>query len=110
MKPLEMIAVLERFNFRCALTDTKNYHIEHWIAQSIGGKTDVRNCYPLNAELNLKKGKQNPFVYFEREEIRSRFEKERFDELVFWLAINNDMTVQEFRVYTFKMYEKGKSE
>ncbi len=97
MKPIQMIEVLKRFNFRCALTDSENYHIEHWLPQVKGGKTTVENCNPLDAELNLKKGKQNPFVFFEREDIRCRFEKERFEELVFWLAINNDLSVEEFR-------------
>jgi ATP-dependent DNA ligase len=105
MKPLQMIEVLKRFNFRCALTDSEDYHIEHWLPQAKGGQTAVENCYPLDAELNLKKGKQNPFVFFEREDIRCRFGKERFDELVFWLAINNDLTVEEFRDFTFWAYE-----
>lgn len=104
---MEIMSVLERFNFRCALTDSEDYHIEHWIARSHGGQTVAENCYPLDKELNLKKGSQNPFVFFEREDIRSRFDKGRFDELVFWLAFMNDMTVQEFRDYTFRIYESG---
>ncbi|WP_427036557.1 hypothetical protein [Cytobacillus pseudoceanisediminis] len=106
MKPQEMFSVLERFKFRCSLTDSNEYHIEHWIPQKHGGKTTIQNVYPLDAELNLKKGTENPFVFFEREDIRSRFEKERFDELVFWLAFNNDMTVEEFRDFTFRAFKK----
>jgi len=105
LKPLEIYEVLKRFDFRCSLTDSEEYHIDHWLPQAKGGETSIQNCYPLNAELNLKKGAKNPFVFFESEEIRSRFDKERFDELVFWLAINNDMSVQEFREYTFWAYE-----
>lgn len=105
MKPLQIISVLERFNFRCSLTDSEDYHIEHWLPQAKGGETSIENVYPLVADLNLKKGAQNPFIFFEREDIRSRFEKERFDELVFWLALNNDMTVEEFREFTFWAYE-----
>lgn len=105
MKPLQMYEVLKRFNFRCALTDSTDYHIEHFLPQAKGGKTEVRNCYPLDAELNLMKNKANPFIFFEREDIRCRFEKERFDELVLWLAINNDLSVEEFREFTFWAYE-----
>lgn len=107
MKPLEIYEILNRFNFRCALTDSEDYHVDHFLPQAVGGETDIRNCYPLDAELNLKKGKKNPFEFFEREDIRSRFEKERFDELVLWLAIMNDMTPEEFRNYTFEEYERG---
>lgn len=107
MTPNQMIEVMDRFNFRCALTDSTDYHIDHFIPQSKGGITDVRNCYPLNAEINLKKGNRNPFLFFESSEIATKFERERFEELVFWLALLNDMTVQEFREYTFEVYEKG---
>lgn len=105
MKPLELIEVLKRFNFRCSLTGSEDYHIEHFLPRSKGGETDVRNCYPLDATLNLKKGEQNPFVFFESEEIRSQIDKEKFNELVLWLAINNEMTPEEFREFTFWAYD-----
>lgn len=110
MKPLEVMNVLERFDFHCALTDSHEIHIEHWIPVSKGGETSIRNCYPLDTELNLKKGNRNPFVFFEREDIVDKFEKERFDSLVFWLAVINNMSVDEFRKHTFTMYDKGNRE
>lgn len=102
MKPLEIIEVLKRFDFRCSLTGSEDYHIDHWIPQALGGKTDVTNVYPLNPELNLKKGTKNPFIFFEQE---VKVDKKRFDELVFWLAMVNDMPPQEFREYTFEIFE-----
>ena len=107
MKPLEIMNVLERFDFRCALTDSSEIHIEHWIPVSKGGETSIRNCYPLDVKLNLMKGNRNPFEFFGRPDIVSRFEKQRFDDLVFWLAFINNMTVEEFRAYTSKKYNKG---
>lgn len=107
MKPLEMYFVLKRFDFRCSLTDSTEYHIEHWIPVSKGGETSIRNCYPLDAELNLKKSNRNPIEFFEQADIIGRYEKSRFDDLVFWLAVINDMTVEEFRDYTNDSYERG---
>ena len=107
MKALEIVNVLERFDFRCALTDSSDIHIEHWIPVSKGGETNVRNCYPLDDVLNMRKGNQNPFEFFERTDIVSTYEKQRFDDLVFWLAFINHMTVDEFRIYTDMKYEEG---
>lgn len=106
MRPQQIIEVLRRFNFRCALTDSTDYHIEHFLPQSKGGETEVTNVYPLDATLNVKKGKQNPFIFFEREDIRSQLIEGRFEELVLWFAILNDMSIEEFRKYTFEQYEK----
>jgi hypothetical protein len=108
LKPLEMYEVLKRFDFRCSLTGSENYHIEHWLPRAKGGETDVRNVYPLDADLNLKKGKQNPFLFFEREDIRQQIDQDKYNELVLWLAIVNDMSVEEFRRYTFEQYENFK--
>lgn len=105
----ELIASYERFNFRCALTDSEDVHYEHWIPQSIGGESSIRNCYPLDATLNIRKGAANPFEFFRRKDIHAKIDRERFDELVFWLAIVNDMTVQEFEDYTNQKYEELRS-
>lgn len=105
MNAIQIISVMERFEFKCALTESKDYHIEHWLPQVRGGETSVENCYPLDATLNLRKGKQNPFEFFEREDIRQHYDVERFNRLVFWLAFNNDMTVVEFRSFTLWAYE-----
>lgn len=105
MKPLEIYEVLTRFEFRCSLTDSSEYHIDHWFPQAKGGSTSISNCYPLEAKLNMRKGALNPFEFFEREDVRQQVDPERFEALVFWLAINNDMSVQEFREFTYWAYE-----
>lgn len=104
---LQMLEVLDRFEFRCALTGSTGFHVDHWFPQKFGGLSNISNCYPLDATLNLRKNASNPFVFFEREDIRPLFPKEKFDDLVFWLAVNNDMTIEEFRDYTNKVYETG---
>lgn len=105
----ELISSYERFNFRCALTDSTSPHYEHWIPQSIGGESSIRNCYPLDGTLNERKGDANPFEFFRRKDISEQIDRERFDELVFWLAIVNDMTVEEFEEYTNRKYEELRS-
>lgn len=105
----ELIASYERFNFRCALTDSTSPQYEHWIPKSIGGESSIRNCYPLDATLNIRKGTANPFEFFRRKDIQAKIDPERFEELVFWLAIVNDMTVQEFEEYTYRKYEELRS-
>lgn len=105
MNAEEMIEVMIRFDFKCALTDSTEVHIDHWFPKKYGGMITVGNSYPLDATLNERKSAQNPFEFFERDDIRKLYPKERFDDLVFWLSVNNNMTIEEFRDYTNKLYD-----
>ena len=106
----EMLEVMIRFDFKCALTDSTDVHIDHWFPKKYGGLITVDNAYPLDATLNERKSAGNPFEFFERDDIRKLYPKDRFDDLVFWLALNNNMTVDEFRDYTNNLYNASQLE
>lgn len=52
---------------------------------------------------NLKKGNQTPSYFLDLTTFGSRFKN--FNDLVLWMEINNDMSIQEFRDDTFWDYE-----
>ena len=101
---MEMIEILKRFDFRCALTDSDEYHIDHFFPQALGGDSSIRNMYPLDATLNMRKGTQNPFEFFARDDVKDDSLAERFEDVVLWLALLNGMTVDEFREYTYERF------
>lgn len=94
------VSIVERFGGHCALTDSKYFTVDHFIPVAWGhGGLTISNVYPLDAELNKSKSDKNPFVWYE--ENRDQIEEERWNELVFYIAIQNDLTVEEFREYVF---------
>lgn len=57
----EWIAIKSRFDFKCALSNSEDITLEHFIPSSIGhGGTTIYNCYPLGASLNYSKNSKNP--------------------------------------------------
>ncbi|GEK57177.1 hypothetical protein CHL76_02450 [Marinococcus halophilus] len=100
--------IMERFHGRCALTgdvldeSQGNSHCEHFIPLSWGhGGTSAANCYPLRSDLNISKGNRNPFEWFQAFKDRYGLSQDRFDELVLYLAMRNDMTPEEFEKYVY---------
>ncbi|WP_162034927.1 hypothetical protein [Chengkuizengella sediminis] len=82
------------------MTDSKNFTVDHFIPVSWGhGGLTIRNVYPLNASLNSCKRHKNPFVWFE--ENRDKIDEERWNELIFYIAVQNDLMVEELREFTF---------
>nr|BDD45048.1 hypothetical protein 36 [Bacillaceae bacterium] len=94
------VSIVERFDGHCALTDSKNFTVDHWIPVAWGhGGLTISNVYPLDAELNKSKSDKNPFTWYE--ENRDQIDEDRWNELVFYIAIQNDLTVEELRDFTF---------
>lgn len=92
--------ILEHFNGCCALTgSTEDIHIEHFIpiAWASEGGTTHKNCYPMSGALNSSKQDSNPYEWIKR------FPEygEAFNQLVKYLAEQNDMSEKEFEDYVY---------
>ncbi|WP_163530988.1 HNH endonuclease [Halobacillus ihumii] len=106
--------VLARFDGRCALTGDKvegnSNHLDHVIPLSIGhGGTYVGNCIPLRGDLNLSKNDRNLFEWFYENKERFNLSQERFDDLILYLAIHNNMTPEEYRDFVYWCFDSKRT-
>jgi hypothetical protein len=97
---------LNYFGNACALTGIReNIELEHAIPLSIGhGGTTFGNCYPITRGLNQSKYNYNMFEWFDENKDRFELSQDRFNRLVDWLAIANNMTVEEYRDYVYECH------
>lgn len=95
----EQLNEVENYFDGCALTQSKEANdLEHFIPLSTGhGGTTKGNCYPMTSTLNNSKRARNPFEWFEECKDMYGLDRSRFDNLVEYLAKQNDMTVAEYR-------------
>lgn len=93
---IDLKQIYEYFNSSCALTEEKeNNHFDHFIPISIGhGGTYKGNMIILSETLNVSKSNSNPFEWIEREE--NIHLKDRFNEVVEYLAKLNKLSNEEF--------------
>lgn len=96
--------ILTDFNGQCSLTNsTERVCLEHFVPLSIkAGGTTIGNVYPITENLNMSKGRYNPFwwIKFQSSEIKDNF----FNVLVPYLANQNNMTVKEYTNYVNDCY------
>lgn len=104
VKQLESIT--ERFNGKCALSESTDIEFDHFIAVATGyGGTTLQNIIPLDSWLNVSKRDKNPFEWVKEKHIREKVDMNKFNKLISYLAELNSMTVNEYRDYVCKCYE-----
>ncbi|OXB95534.1 MULTISPECIES: HNH endonuclease [Bacillus] len=99
----EQKEILDHF-MGCALTEKReDIHFDHFIPLSVGhGGTILENMVPLCAEVNMSKGNKNPFEWIKT---RDDIALEKWDKLVRYLAMLNNMTMEEFETYVYWCFE-----
>ncbi len=98
-------SILAKFGGGCALTGSKDYHLDHFIAISTGyGGTTYENIIPLSSSLNASKNDSNPFIWFNQNKERLGLDEELFSRVVEHLAEANGMSTEEFRNYVDACY------
>lgn len=96
------------FERKCAITGSKDTHLDHFIPMNTGhGGTYEGNLILLSKELNLSKGTRNPFLWAEK--YLTDEQKENFDKVVEYLAELNGLTVDEYREFVFWCFENKRS-
>lgn len=104
----ELNEILEYFSDNCAICDEPAEHLDHFIPLSTGyGGTIKENIIPLCSKMNLSKHARNPFEWAEI--YLTDEEKERFNEVVKYLADINKMSVLEYENYVHKCFEVNKT-
>lgn len=89
--------VQAEYGYRCAVTGSKEYTIEHFIPISWGhGGSTINNIYPVSRKINMRKSAKNPFKFLE--ELRGA-EYRAFQEVIRRLASWNGMSYREFHKY-----------
>lgn len=95
-------SVLERFDYKCAISDSTDIHMDHFILVSTGyGDTVLGNMIPLDATLNLSKSASNPFEWIKT---RNDIDRKRFEDVVFYLAEMNGLTTDEFEAHVYNCF------
>lgn len=101
----DVSAILTRFNGRCALSDSVDVALDHFIPISSGfGGTTIKNLIPLDKSLNASKSDNNPFEWFEENKERLNLDETRFMSAVYYLAEMNDMSCDEFKAYVYTCF------
>ncbi|MBY0098679.1 hypothetical protein [Mesobacillus maritimus] len=94
-------AVLDRFDGRCCLTNSKDVSLEHVVPLCVGHMgTEIGNVIPLDRTLNLSKGSKNFLDWFN--EIEASLEMhDRFDEVISYLAELNGLTFDQYLEFLY---------
>lgn len=91
--------VLSMFGYKCALTGD-SWTWDHAIPLASGhGGTTQENMYPLRSDLNTSKSDNNIFDWFYTNKDRFSLSQRKFDELIKYLAVTNDMSIGEYEQY-----------
>lgn len=94
--------IIDRFQGKCALTNSVNTVFEHFIPVSWGhGGTYMGNVYLLQDSLNFSKSNQNPFEWIKRKEIKKEVDMKSWKKLINYLASRNNLSVDEFKEYVY---------
>jgi len=100
--------ILKDFNDSCCLSgESEDIHMDHVLPLCKGGGTVVGNIVPLSGKLNLSKNDRNLFVWFEDNKGRLNLSRLKFNELIKYLAEQNELTVEEYAVLYNKKYAEG---
>ncbi|MGE8080048.1 hypothetical protein [Peribacillus loiseleuriae] len=103
LTPENWLMIERIFHNSCALSEhTSDLNIEHFIPVVWGhGGTYVGNVYPLYWAINRSKSDTNPFVWIEREDVKSLVNLNKWNELISYLANQNDLTVDELKDFVY---------
>jgi hypothetical protein len=103
LTPTQEEEIMKVFNHGCALTgDTLNVHLDHVIPVSIGhGGTTIGNVIPLRGDLNSSKNNANIFEWFEANRQRFELDKNKFDNLIQYLAQVNSVSTEDYRDHVY---------
>jgi len=94
--------VLSRFEGKCALTESTDIHMDHFIPVSTGhGHTTLGNMIPLDASLNLAKHASNPFEWIKE---RNDIALEKFEDVVLYLAELNGFSREEYEAHVYNCF------
>ena len=100
--------ILNDFNDSCCLTGKGgDIHMDHVLPLSKGGGTVVGNIIPLAGELNLSKNDRNLFEWFENNKERLNLNRNKFNNLIEYLAKQNNLSTEEYVDFYNKKYEEG---
>lgn len=101
-------STVKHFNYSCALSgDKEKITMDHFIPISSGkGGTYDGNVYPITSKLNNSKNNRNPFEWFKEYGVLHGIRKEKWEQLVEYLASKHDMTNCEFEDYVNSLFEK----
>lgn len=95
--------VMNHFGGKCAITGSTDIHMDHFIPISTGyGDTVIGNMIPLDASLNLSKNASNPFEWIKN---RNDIDLKRFEDVVFYLANLNGLTVAEYEAHVYNCFD-----
>lgn len=94
--------MIDRFDNKCALSESINVICEHFIPVSWGhGGTYEGNVYLLNESLNMSKRDKNPFEWIKDKKVRKKINIRSWNKLIKYLAAKNKLTVEEFKKYIY---------
>lgn len=103
--------IVARFDNTCALTGSTKFEIDHVIPLSVKKVgTEKGNIIPLSQRLNRSKKDKNLFEWFHENKIRLKLDENKFNDLIEWLALENNMTTSEYRNFVYKCHSKGEGE
>jgi hypothetical protein len=91
--------IKNKFNSRCPILNSEDFHIDHFIPLSWGhGGTYIGNVIPLSPKLNISKGNKNPFEW---RNLLNDEHKMKFDLVVEHLSEINGMSYDLFKEYVY---------
>ncbi|WPS85430.1 hypothetical protein SMD22_02020 (plasmid) [Brevibacillus halotolerans] len=97
------------FDHKCAITESERLlTVDHFIPLSIGhGGTYLGNIFPLNFDFNEWKDTENPFEW--KRSLKRLKYRQRFNQLVDYLARQNELTRSDFVDYVYWCFNNPRS-
>jgi 5-methylcytosine-specific restriction endonuclease McrA len=94
---------LKQYNYSCALTGTENdLHIDHIISLGTGhASNSFEDLLLLRSDLNISKNARNIFEWAEQEYEHFGFTLDRFYEVMTEVASRSNMSLDEYKEYTY---------
>lgn len=107
--------IFESFDNKCALTNVEGeIHLDHFVPLSWGkiavdkniGGTTFKNMLPLKSKINISKSDHNPFQWIKEACETHSIEKDRWEEVVNYMASKNQMTPVAYENAVSTCYEE----
>lgn len=109
ISPEDTAEILNTFK-GCALTGESDFHFDHVIPLATGhGGTTKGNMIPLRSDLNVSKSNNNIFEWFEANRQRFELSREKFNQLIEYLAAANAVSVEDYKDYVYWCHENPHS-
>ena len=95
-------SVKKRFDGRCAISNSTDIVLEHVIPMSWGHLgTTVHNVVPMDATLNLEKGAKNFLDWVLSDEMASRIDEDKINDMIYYLAEKNGLSDDEYMNFIY---------